>query len=146
LPAAKAGRAAPGLIRHDPPKVSATGERRKLCRLNPKNTQPVRADLLGSDQCSAEDFDARGAAPVLILCRGLIRAGLDPDRAMEVYRGATLALTVRSIGKGACLEVNGAGTGVKTYRQRRRAASQAQKSRPGPCRLAPRPAKRGGAS
>jgi hypothetical protein len=51
-----------------------------------------------------------------VLCRQLIAAGLDPDRALEVYRGATLALTVRSIGEGARLEINPKGTGFAVRR------------------------------
>jgi hypothetical protein len=42
---------------------------------------------------------------VLTLCRQLLAAGLDPDQALEVYRGTTLALRVRSIGEGAKLTV-----------------------------------------
>ncbi len=66
----------------------------------------LRAELVGSTTCTAAGVTARGRAPVLTLCRQLLAAGLDPDRALEVYRGATLALRVRSIGEGALLEVS----------------------------------------
>lgn len=70
-----------------------------------KSQDPIRAELFGSDTCTAGDLTAHGHAPVLVLCRQLIAAGLDPDRAMEVFRGTTLALRVRSIGAGARLTV-----------------------------------------
>ena len=66
---------------------------------------PLRADLHGSNQADAEGITKRGHAPVLSLCRQLLAAGLDPDRAMEVFRGATLALRIRSIGTAARLTV-----------------------------------------
>jgi hypothetical protein len=65
----------------------------------------IRAELFRSDTCTAGDLTARGHAPVLVLCRELIAAGCDPDRALEVYRGSTLALRVRSIGAGAAMTV-----------------------------------------
>jgi hypothetical protein len=76
---------------------------------NPQ-TQALRAELAGSDQCAAAGITARGAAPVLRLCRLLIAAGHDPRRRLEVYRGAVLALRVRSIGEAAALEINSKGT------------------------------------
>lgn len=42
------------------------------------------------------------------MCRALLGGGFDPDRAMHVYRGKSLALTVRSIGEGAKLTVTDA--------------------------------------
>ena len=62
---------------------------------------PIRAVLIGSDRCEAEGIIARGYAPVLDLCRALIKAGHDPKRALHAYRGGVLALAVRSIGEGA---------------------------------------------
>ena len=38
---------------------------------------------------------------MLALCRLLIDAGHSPELSLHVYRGATLALTVSSIGEGA---------------------------------------------
>src|SRR5262245_46914083 len=67
--------------------------------------QTFRAELVGSNTCAAAGVTARGNAPVLALCRELLAAGLVPGRALEVYLGATLALTVRSIGEGARLTV-----------------------------------------
>jgi hypothetical protein len=65
----------------------------------------VRAEIVGSDYCSALGIEARTSAPVLALCRELLAAGLDPDAAVEAYRAGTLALRVRSIGEGALLTV-----------------------------------------
>jgi hypothetical protein len=84
----------------------------------PKTTEPqaLRADLIGRNACSANGITATGHAPVLGLCRQLLAAGLDPDRALEVYRGSTLALRVRSIGEAAGLEINSKGTGFVPLR------------------------------
>jgi len=73
----------------------------------------IRAELRGDTgvapgvfECSANGITARGSAPVLRLCRKLVEAGHDPQEPMEVYRGATLSLHVRSIGEAAKLTVN----------------------------------------
>jgi hypothetical protein len=66
---------------------------------------PLRGKLIGSHHCTASGHSATGAAPILALCRQLLAAGLNPDQALEVYRGATLAIRVRSIGEGARLTV-----------------------------------------
>jgi Fe2+ transport system protein FeoA len=52
-----------------------------------------------------------GHAPALELCRTLIDMGVDPDTPLEVFRGTTLAITVRSIGTGAQLRVVDRGSG-----------------------------------
>src|SRR5262245_22543025 len=67
--------------------------------------QAIRADLVGSSTCSAAGITATSNTPVLVLCRRLLAAGLDPDTAVLVYRGAVLALRVRSIGEAARLTV-----------------------------------------
>ena len=73
---------------------------------------PIRAELLGDDQCSANGIVARGYAPVLELCRQLIADGYDASAPMQVYRGSTLALHVSSIGTAAASEINSKGTGL----------------------------------
>ena len=55
----------------------------------------IRAELIGSDRCSALGTTARGATPVLGLCRLLVEAGLDPITPLEAWRGSTLCLRVR---------------------------------------------------
>jgi hypothetical protein len=68
-------------------------------------SQQIRAELHGSDTCTAEGITARGHAPVLALCRLLVDAGVNPRRPLHAYRGDTLCLKVRSIGEGARLTV-----------------------------------------
>ena len=67
---------------------------------------PLRADLFGSDTARCGGMSATGRSPVLDLCRRLVAAGHDPALPLHVYRGATLALRVRSIGAGARLTVS----------------------------------------
>jgi hypothetical protein len=66
----------------------------------------LRAELSGSTICSAVGHVAIGQTPVLALCRELIATGHNPDQPLEVYRGGTLALRIRSIGEGARLTVS----------------------------------------
>jgi hypothetical protein len=75
----------------------------------------VRADLIGSDTCSAAGITTTGAAPVLALCRQLLAAGLDPDAALAVHRAGVLALRVRSLREGARLTVKTAGNGAPVF-------------------------------
>jgi hypothetical protein len=77
---------------------------------------PLRAAIIGSDECRAEGFSALAASPVLSLCHKLIAAGHDPDQPMQVWRNGTLCLRVRSIGLAAGLEVNTKGTGFIRHR------------------------------
>ena len=66
---------------------------------------PIHATLIGSNCCEALGITARGYAPVLELCRALVKAGPDPGRPLHAYRGDVLALKVQSIGEGARLTV-----------------------------------------
>ena len=84
---------------------------------HPAQPWPVRAELVGSDQCSASRIVAHGYTPVLGLCRELVSIGINPATALHVYRGDLLCLVVRSIGDGAALEINGDGTGFRPLRQ-----------------------------
>lgn len=76
---------------------------------------------LSGDTCAAGGITARGAAPVLALCRKLIAAGHDPATPLHIYRGDTLTLTVRSIGRGAELTVVSAGNGTPIFAKARAA-------------------------
>ena len=80
---------------------------------NPKPLQPVHADLTGSDTCTALGITAHSTIPVLRLCRMLLATGHDPDTPLEAWRGATLCLTVRSIGEAAHLRVGTHGSGFE---------------------------------
>jgi hypothetical protein len=49
--------------------------------------KPLRAELVGSNRCTATGITTIGPAPVLALCRELLATGLDPDQPIEIYRG-----------------------------------------------------------
>jgi len=90
-----------------------------------KPSQAIRGELIGSDQCCALGYTARGYTPVLRLCRMLIDAGYDPTTPLHCYRGETLCLLVRSIGEAATLEPNSGGTRFTRRRIRRRTTVRA---------------------
>ena len=73
----------------------------------------IVAELIGDNECRAAGLVVRSTTPVLAMCRQLIAAGIDPATPLECNRGATLAITVASIGQGAGLEINGHGTGFR---------------------------------
>jgi hypothetical protein len=64
----------------------------------------IRAELVGTTAI-AGTVSTRGNTPILDLCRALVDAGVDPAAPLHAYRGATLALRVRTIGAGAKLTV-----------------------------------------
>jgi hypothetical protein len=66
---------------------------------NPK--QDIIAALEGADRCHAAGFVVTGHAPVLAMCRLLVQAGLDPQRPLLAFRGAELAMRIKSIEYGA---------------------------------------------
>ena len=66
----------------------------------------VRAELSGSTVCSTAGQVAIGHTPILALCRALIEAGHNPSTPLNVYRGETLALRIRSIAEAARLTVD----------------------------------------
>jgi hypothetical protein len=84
--------------------------------------QDSRAELIGSDICTARGITVRSTTPVLSICRRLIEAGYDADQALHVHRGDVLALTVASIAQGASLEINAKGTGFVRLRAVRTAS------------------------
>jgi hypothetical protein len=77
----------------------------------------IRAELIGSNACSALGITARGHAPLLALCQLLIEAGHDPNRPLLAYRGDTLCLRVRSIVEGAALAVEDNRHGTPRFRR-----------------------------
>jgi hypothetical protein len=111
----KDARATPALIRRDPQKSSATGERQGTFSLHQRKTQIV-AELIGSDTAFAAGLTVRAYAPVLCLCRRLIDAGAE-------------CLIIRSIGQAARLEINSGGTGFIRHRAVRAASSMRQNLR-----------------
>jgi hypothetical protein len=88
----------------------------RLSELKPScNSSPIRAELSGSNTCTALGITAQSAAPVLALCRQLIRAGHDPATPLEAYRGDTLALRIKSIGQAARLKIGQSGSGTPIF-------------------------------
>ena len=85
--------------------------------------QVIRAELIGSNLCTAAGITTRSPSPVLAMCRRLIEAGHDPDAALHAYRNDTLCLRIRSIGAAARLEVNSGGTGFVVARAVRAASA-----------------------
>ena len=87
--------------------------------------QAIRAELVGSDRCTAAGYVARGTTPILAMCRRLIEADYDPTTTLHCYRGETLCLLVRLIGEAATLEPNSGGTCFTRRRIRRRTTVRA---------------------
>jgi hypothetical protein len=78
----------------------------------------VRADLIGSTVArSSNGIVTVSQTPVLATCRRLIDAGFDPTLQLQAYRGTVSALTVRSLGEGARLEIDGEGHGFRPRRK-----------------------------
>jgi len=75
----------------------------------------IRAELIGSDCCSALGITARSSAPVLALCRELVAAGFDQDASLEAWRDDVLCLRIRTIGEGARLRVSTHGVGFERF-------------------------------
>jgi hypothetical protein len=73
----------------------------------------MRAELIGSDECTAAGLTTSGRAPVLALCRQLIADGYDLGLSLEVWRGPVLCLRVRSISEAAQLRVATHGGGFE---------------------------------
>jgi hypothetical protein len=121
LEARKAKRPAPERTGSEPRAIDLAGqlERRDatFSRLE-FQAEPIRAELSGADTCTVASITATAPVPALALCRELLAAGIDPDRALEVYRAGTLALRVRSIGAGAKLAVREDDKGTRFVRHR----------------------------
>jgi hypothetical protein len=77
----------------------------------------IQAQIIGSDQCTAEGFTVRSAAPVLAMCRKLIEAGYDPAAELHAYRGDMLCLKISSIAYGARYTVKDGRTGRPSLRR-----------------------------
>jgi hypothetical protein len=70
----------------------------------------IRVELTSTGACTAANITARSHTPVLALCRKMIAAGIDPATELQVFRGDTLALTIRNIGEAAKLTVRESGS------------------------------------
>jgi hypothetical protein len=78
---------------------------------DPPKPTAIVAELTGVNTIVALGATTVSKTPILTLCAELVAAGIDPTMPLTVYRGSTLALTVRSIGEAANLEINGKGSG-----------------------------------
>jgi hypothetical protein len=86
-----------------------------LANSQAQRSRTLAAELTGSDTCAAGGITVTAYAPVLALCRSLRAAGIDPDTALDVHRGATLALRIRSIGEAAGLTVRDDNRGTPRF-------------------------------
>jgi len=78
----------------------------------------IRAEISGSDSCTALGITARGDAPVLKLRQLLVEAGYDPSTSLHAYRNDVLCLKARTIGEGAQLRTATHGVGFEPLRER----------------------------
>jgi hypothetical protein len=62
---------------------------------------PLTAQLIGTHRCEVLRHVATAYAPALALCRHLLAAGLDPNRALHAYHNGIVSLRIRSIREGA---------------------------------------------
>ena len=88
----------------------------RFCNQNNRSNHSIaaiRAELTGSDCCSAIGIVVRSTAPVLALCRLLVEAGHDPATQLEAWRGDVLCLLIRSIGDGVALRIGTHGVGFE---------------------------------
>ena len=77
--------------------------------------QAVRTELIGSDTARAHGITVVAFTPILVLCRRLIDAGINPTTPLAAFRGEMLCLTVRHIGEGARLTVKTTGNGAPRF-------------------------------
>jgi hypothetical protein len=82
--------------------------------------QVVRAELIDSDVCTALGIRTRGFAPVLGLCRLLLKAGINPAAQVEAWRGKTLCISITSVAYGSALAVDDGRNGTPRFRRWRR--------------------------
>jgi hypothetical protein len=73
--------------------------------LNASIQTAIRAELSGSNTCTAAGVTVVDHAPVFALCRALLTGGQNPNRPLLAYRGEVFCLRVRSIGEGARLTI-----------------------------------------
>jgi hypothetical protein len=69
--------------------------------------QPNRAELIGNNSYAAFGIAVSSGAPVLALCRELIKDGYGPSLPLEAWQGETRCHRIRSFGEAANMDVNG---------------------------------------
>jgi hypothetical protein len=80
----------------------------------------IACQFEGDDICRTADFEVRGYAPALDMCRRLLAEGFDPATPLEAYRGDVLCLRISSIGYGAGLCVRDSLIGRPMFARRPR--------------------------
>jgi hypothetical protein len=68
---------------------------------HPTRKQDIIAAVEGSDLCHAAGYTVQDSSPILAMCRLLVQAGFDPQRPLLAFRGAELAMRIKSIEYGA---------------------------------------------
>ena len=71
----------------------------------------LRGDLVGVDLIVVDRLSVCSDTRIRDACRKLVEFGVDPKTPLHCFRKGQLAVTVRSIGKGSRLEINGDGIG-----------------------------------
>jgi hypothetical protein len=90
--------------------------------------QVLVGELSDNNTCRLADTVAAGRTPVLIACRELLARGINPDAAVEIYRGNVLALRIRTLAAGAHLTVEECSDGRPRFRQYRPRPSEGSPS------------------
>jgi len=89
---------------------------KRVC-IPPRSRTTIRAEIVGEEYICRTAAVETHARSLRALCGKLIEAGIDPAAPLEVYRGTTMALRVRSIGEGARLETASNGVGFRWARE-----------------------------
>jgi hypothetical protein len=86
--------------------------------LSAKQAKTIRAELVGDNgcHCAAIGEYVSADSPVIEMCRRLVRAGYHPDTCLDCFCGATLCLTVYSIGLAAGVKIGNGFEPVSTVR------------------------------
>jgi len=91
--------------------------RRTPTELGFVGAEPIKGRLIGDHTCHVGNLPTNADTPIFEMCRLLLLHGYAPGRPLLVFRGNTLAVTVRTIREGAGLSVNGKGSAF--YRLRK---------------------------
>jgi hypothetical protein len=91
-----------------PAKLDPLGKRinsQGIYQANSISQAPVIGVIDNTNICRIGDQTTVSRTPILTACRELLAQGVNPDRALEIYRRGILAVRVRSIGEGARLTI-----------------------------------------
>ena len=91
----------------------------------------ITAKLIGSDTIICAGKTTISLTPILTLCRELLVEGFKPETPLAAFRDGRLAVSIRSIGEAAALEINARGTAFIRKPDRRMAAPVRQNGQAG---------------